>query len=36
MTVKGNHPTLLGKIQSVFAGPSLYEAEFDTATVRNV
>ena len=36
MTVKENHPTLLKKLQSVFAGPSLYEAEFDTAVARNM
>lgn len=35
MMVKENHPNLLKKIASVFSAPSLYEAEFDTATVSN-
>lgn len=35
MVVKGNHPTLQTKLQSLFACPALYEAEFDEAVTLN-
>ena len=36
MLVKKNHPLLLRRLESVFAAPGLYEAEFDCATHTNV
>ena len=36
MPVKGNHSSLLRRIQSVFNAPSLYEAEFDRSEEQSV
>lgn len=35
MVVKENHPLLLRRLESLFAHPGLYEAEFDRATQTN-